>query len=147
MSTVAHALLVGLLTLGAIGAKGCEHLGAELLAGTGVRFLQPLPLAEARDRAGAGASVVLAAEADAGRASAAQRIGRDEPLPEALLAETNWILVTSPEADAAFALAARLSRAGARRVAVVSEHEPGALRDLAALASDAAGSAEPDSTP
>jgi hypothetical protein len=119
---MASARILGILAA-ALALAACGDAAARTLEAVGLRTLQPVPVEEAR------------AAVDAGRARWVQRRAPDErlaPLADAFRLRddeappqawregtTRWLVVAS-DRDAAFALAARLRRAGVSRVGVVT---------------------------
>jgi hypothetical protein len=123
----AWAALAGLG--GLLALVGCE---AEVwLAAVGVRSFREVAVPEAQQLLeDPAARLVLAAQARPRSGLARATVVEDDaPLPEALLAAGGPLLVVAADGPAGRRLAARLVRAGARRVALLVA-DPEALRPL-----------------
>lgn len=127
--------------LGAIGAclallawSACD--APELLGHLGLRTIREVPAERAARFAERGDGVFVQLRDASDRLPhlpGTQLLGRDEEVPEGLRNRDGWVLVISSDAEERLRLAARLSRAGLRHVAVVTG-DVAVLRDLGTAA-------------
>lgn len=122
----AAGLLAALLAVTA-----CGDVAASLLEGLGVRTLRRVPAEEARDALASGRARLVqrrAPEERLPRLAGAAMLRDDEPPPATWAQEPTAWLAVADDPEAAVALAARLRRAGLRRVGVVTG-DPRSLGD------------------